>query len=140
MTPGELPPRFAKKLKVNQESGCWDWQAGVDGGGYGMYQERSRKSTRAHRYSFSFLVSPIPDSMVLDHLCRNRSCVNPDHLEVVTIKENVMRGEGACAENARKTHCVNGHSLSGENIYKNQGNRRVCKVCARDRASAQQKK
>lgn len=82
----------------------------------------------AHRFSYEVSVADIPDGMVIDHLCRNGLCVNPKHLEAVTNVVNVMRGEGAAARNARKTHCNKGHELTPENTY-NRRNRRACKTC-----------
>lgn len=74
---------------------------------------------------------PIPEGLVIDHLCRNRGCVNPDHLEAVTQRENILRGEGLAAANARKTHCPKGHPYSGENLYVvPSSGRRQCRICA----------
>jgi hypothetical protein len=73
--------------------------------------------TYAHRFAYSVLVGPIPDGLQIDHLCRNEMCVNPEHLEPVTQRINMLRGTGPQAVNAQKTHCPKGHPLSGNNVY-----------------------
>gem|GEM_PF-2516826 len=101
---------------VAKSEGCWEWTAGRARGGYGSTTLR-RSSTRrgrtygrmAHRVAYELLVGPIPPGLTLDHLCRNRGCVNPAHLEPVTLQENIMRSPNAVAAvNARKTHCPHG--------------------------------
>lgn len=87
----------------------------------------------AHRLSYVLKYGPIPDDLVIDHLCRNGLCINIDHLEAVTNKENILRGEGACAQNARKTHCKRGHELSPENCWNRSNGRRDCKFCDKER-------
>ena len=109
---------------------CWLWAGGVDyhpGGSYGRFQRR-----RAHKVAYELLVGPIDLGKVLDHLCRNRLCVNPAHLESTTNRENILRGHGTAAVNARKTHCYRGHPLVGSNLYINpsSGDRR-CETCRR---------
>ena len=87
----------------------------------------------AYRYFYELVKGKIPDNLQIDHLCRNTRCVNPDHLEPVTIKENVLRGMGITAINARKTHCKNGHALIGTNLiaYSLKRGQRICKICKR---------
>ena len=92
-----------------------------------------KKRTYAHRFSYETLVGPIPEGKILDHLCRVRMCVNPDHLDVVTHGENLRRGFGTTGLRARQTHCIRGHELSGRNV-KVYGGKRYCLTCgaARD--------
>lgn len=109
------------------ESLCWIWQLSLDKDGYGRTYRNGNKG-RAHRAYFEDRHGPIPMGYVLDHLCRQPACVNPDHLEVVTNVENILRGLGRGALNARKTHCDYGHPLFGSNLYIIDGHRR-CRVC-----------
>ena len=115
---------------VDEETGCWNWN-GVTTRGYGHIM-RDGVRYRAHRYMYEQHVGLIPDGMQLDHLCRNRSCVNPEHLEPVTCRENLMRGETFAAKNSAKTHCVKGHPLSGDNLYIEPKGTRACKECRRE--------
>lgn len=102
-----------------------------DGGlGYGrIYADGDYQL--AHRVAWETVNGPIADGLVVDHLCRNRGCVNVHHLELVTSVENVMRGEGITAQNARKTHCVNGHELLDDNVYRDKQGDRHCVICRR---------
>lgn len=117
-----------------REDGCWIWDGTVDRLGYGWISYESRLRL-VHRYAYEMLVEPIPDGMSIDHLCRNRDCVNPAHMEVVTHKENVHRGVGPTAINAAKTHCKRGHEFTEANTYiiPSTGSR-VCKVCRNEYA------
>lgn len=118
---------------VIQENGCWDWIGYRNKNGYGWATLRGKIYTSAHRVLWERLRGPIPKGMVLDHLCRNRACVNPDHCEVVTPQVNTMRGFGPCARHARKTHCPQGHEYSESNtirgINPNGNTRRRCRIC-----------
>lgn len=128
-------PRFASRIVV-APTACWIWCVNVTDQGYGYYHDKvTRKNRSAHRLIYESLRGPIPESMTLDHLCRVRRCVNPDHLEVVSNRENILRGVSVVAEDARKTHCKRDHPLSGENlkIYAHPttgGRYRVCLACA----------
>lgn len=103
----DLPDWIMTKIKPAPD-GCWLWTGAVREG-YGAFKDPVTKRTKvAHRGVYELLVGPITEK-TLDHLCRVRSCVNPDHLEPVSYQENILRGEGASAVNARKTHCVQGH-------------------------------
>jgi|SRR5882724_8773276 len=110
-------------------SGCWIWVGQQTEAGYGNFRYR-RKRNYAHRISYRIAKGPIPKDMEIDHLCRVTSCVNPDHLEAVTHRENMLRGNTPAARNAAKTHCPDGHPLSGENLYIRKG-KRGCLTCRR---------
>jgi len=94
---------------------CWIWTGPKNPGGYGTpyFQGKMR---RAHRVAYELILGTIPAGKQLDHLCRVRHCVNPAHLEPVTNKENALRGFSFSAKNAKKTHCINGHEFSGQNL------------------------
>lgn len=115
----EQEARFWAKVVVVES--CWEW-VGATSNGYGQ-MKADGKAKSAHRLSYEHHVGPIPDGLTLDHLCRNKRCVNPSHLEAVTHHENVLRGESGSAVNARKTHCPAGHPYAGES-----GKRR-CRAC-----------
>jgi hypothetical protein len=107
---------------------CWLWigNLGVTGYGYMSYQN---VTYRAHRLAYMSANGPIPEGLVLDHLCRTRNCVNPDHLEPVTQLVNVMRGESFGATMARRTHCVHGHEFNPKNTRVDRIGRRHCRPC-----------
>ena len=113
------------------EAGCWVWKGRMGSKGYGAVSHRS-VNFRAHRIAFELLKAEIPPNLVLDHLCRNRACCNPDHLECVTNRENLMRGEGAAAKGARQTHCAQGHSFEIYGARRANGYR-WCRECQRIR-------
>lgn len=114
--------------QVHDTGQCWIWLGAISGHGYGKF---SRDHLAVHRLSYEFHKGPIPTDHTLDHLCRVRSCVNPNHLEAVTRGENVLRGNGITAENARKTHCKRGHPFAGENLAVRADGERRCRECAR---------
>lgn len=118
---------------VIQENGCWDWVGATNGRGYGSFWANGRRE-RAHRAIYERHRGPIPEGLTLDHLCRNTRCVNPDHLEAVQHRVNVLRGEGIAAINAVKTHCPNGHPLTQGNLVTSKlaHRRRNCRQCQND--------
>lgn len=121
---------FAKVAST--PDGCWEWTAYRNDDGYGRFNIDNTQRF-AHRLAYQHLVGEVPEGTELDHLCGNRGCVNPEHLEPVTHRENVLRGNAPAAQQARQTHCKRGHELDGENLYvEPNGRRRVCRTCKRD--------
>jgi hypothetical protein len=123
---------LASKFTIGD--GCWEWTASINEGGYGQIgMGRPQKMRKAHRVLYELLVGPIPAGLELDHLCRNRRCVRPSHLEPVTHQENMLRGNGAASANAAKTHCAKGHPFSRVSP---SSRRRLCDICERARKKA----
>jgi len=135
-----VPPqeRFLRFVSPEPNSGCWLWVGCCDAQGYGrfiIWKDGKAKGYLAHRYWYQFINGPVIPDLSLDHLCRVRSCVNPAHLEAVTQKENVRRGDTGLHQRI-KTHCPHGHEYSGTNTYFRLGGRgRGCKTC-RSQANA----
>lgn len=102
--------------RVDADGDCWLWTGGLDSYGYGKVHIK-RTTRGAHRVAWELLVGPIPEGLQLDHLCKVRRCVNPDHLEPVSGAENNRRSASVSALNARKTHCENGHEFTPANTY-----------------------
>lgn len=122
--------------KVSKTETCWIWTASHNGQGYGRISMGGRKGKLyyAHRLSYQIANGPIPDGLVLDHLCRTPSCVNPDHLEAVTQKINSQRGDAGNhmkIYNGQKTHCPSGHPYDEENTHLSPSGRRTCRSCSR---------
>ena len=114
--------------KALKSDGCWEWTAGKNFNGYGEFSYKDRK-VKAHRFSYELARGVIRHT--IDHLCRNRGCVNPSHMEDVPIQTNTMRGTGLNAQAMRSGFCLRGHSLSGDNIKISSRGVRVCKLCRR---------
>ena len=134
--PRNTPPSWQEilwaKVWRDLRTGCWLWTGTRNAYGYGVTQYGG-KTTQAHRLAYELRVGPIPHGMQIDHTCRTRHCVNPDHLEVVTRKENILRGESPAAQQARRTHCPRNHELAGDNLRVHDGHRE-CLTCARESA------
>lgn len=134
---------FERYSKYVPFSGCWVWTGALTTG-YGTAYIPAKGHVLLHRFAYEVLRGPIPSGLCLDHLCRVRNCWNPDHLEPVTNKENLLRGVGCSAINAAKTHCLRGHEYTTDNTAIQQhkrGPRRICKTCRstryrRERATA----
>ena len=128
-----LRARFAEKVALPNDDGCMLWLGALDmPGGYGRFRVGT-KTDMAHRVSYVLHVGPIPEGLPLDHLCRVRRCVAPDHLEAVSMQVNTLRGATITAANAAKTHCPAGHSYSPENTRITRDGRRRCRTCDRAR-------
>jgi hypothetical protein len=126
--------RLEDKMLVGD--GCWEWMACKDKDGYGIVAENGYHMRRAARVVYELWRSPIPEGLQIDHLCRNRGCVNPWHLEPVTQRENMLRGDTFAARHAAKTHCPRGHEYTLENTYRSKRGQRECRHCGRLKAKA----
>lgn len=118
-------------LTAPNEHGCWVWQGSqFRPNGYGRYAGQY-----AHRLAYSLFKGAIPQGLQIDHLCRNKLCVNPAHLEAVTGRVNTLRGQTLPAQNLAKTHCVRGHAFTAENTRVWKGER-ICRACQRENTRA----
>jgi len=120
--------RLMMRTIKNSESGCWVWTGSLRCQGYGRISH-NKQVWLVHRLAYTIFKGSIPDGLQIDHLCRNRACWNPEHLEVVTVRQNVLRGAGLPAENARKTHCPQGHEYTDRNTYIGPSGKRACRKC-----------
>lgn len=132
-----LPPAVSDRFwsHVDKSGACWVW-TGYKSRGYGRFYMGGRRHL-AHRVAYKALVGQIPEGLTIDHLCRNKPCVNPAHMEVVTRGENALRGGGgavASANRRAKTHCINGHEYTKENTRTIRNGSRQCKTCGRDQS------
>jgi hypothetical protein len=123
-----LRERFMARVDQRGPGDCWNWRGGIGLNGYGSMSLSETAKAYAHRVSYELFKGPIPETLTIDHLCRNRRCVNPAHLEAVTNAENARRA-------VVKTHtCPKGHPKDG--LVAGKRPRAYCKTCNRDRANA----
>jgi hypothetical protein len=137
-----LADRFWPKVS-RLDGGCWRWTGMIDKAGYGRIRDGDTgQSLYAHRVSYEMHRGHVPAGLELDHLCRNRWCVNPDHMEAVTHRANYMRGVSKGALAVRTGQCHRGHEWTPENTYIRVGkpNERVCRACARERDAKRRKR
>lgn len=135
LTPVTRFERFWALADRRDPNGCWRWMGSLTDRKYGLFRINGKRH-RAHRIAFELACgAAIPDGLVIDHLCRNPSCVNPAHLEVVTQQINTLRGDTIIAKQVARTHCVHGHEFTADNLIPRPGNprRRDCRACARAR-------
>ena len=122
--------RIFSKISIDPITGCWIWHGSVDGSGYGLVWFRHH-TERIHRVIFAWRIKPISRGIYarsadrIDHLCRRRNCCNPEHLESVTQRTNVLRGNSPIAFQIKRTHCIHGHILEKNR----KGTRRDCRTC-----------
>lgn len=125
--------KWSRKVPVHPKDECWPWDGAINSCGYGSFRVKDGKawtSCGAHRVGYEYFRGKVPEGLELDHLCRRRDCVNPWHLEAVEKRVNILRGDGAGAKAARKTHCKYGHPLSGDNLVVAKNRKeRICFEC-----------
>jgi hypothetical protein len=129
----EIKARLLEKIEIDHNRGCWIWTASVGSPGYGQLSICGKPET-AHRLSYRIFRGDIPPGLFIDHLCRNRRCINPYHLEAVTHQVNMARGQGGPAHARRmmeRTHCKKGHLLDVENIRGAEQGKKQCLTCYR---------
>lgn len=125
--------KFTNSYSICINTGCWLWLKSLSGSGYGRFCINGIRLL-AHRISYKHFKGEIPEGLIIDHLCKIPNCVNPDHLDAVTQKINVLRGDSFALTNKLKTHCSNGHEFTDENtriwVKSNGAEKRKCRMCA----------
>jgi len=130
MSPATLTDRFWAKVRKDKATDCWEWAGALNSGGYGQWAVQGR-SRSVHRVAYEALVGPIPEGLTIDHLCQNKVCCNPAHLEPVTAAENRRRAARLI------THCPAGHEYTPENTLRNGAGHRYCRACSLPRRRVQ---
>lgn len=129
-----LPTRVVKRLAIDAETGCWLWLGARSRDGYGRIQDNG-KPREMHRWMLEHFRGPIGPGLSVDHLCRVRACCNPAHLEAVTHRTNILRGNTTPGRNAAKTECIRGHPFDETNTRIRSNGWRVCRACQRASAN-----
>jgi hypothetical protein len=124
--------RFWSKVTGDAFTSCWTWTGAQNSNGYGNFTPASRVYVMAHRFAYEALITEIPSGLQIDHLCLNRLCVNPWHMEPVTPRVNVLRSNNRAGLNARRTECINGHPFDAANTGHARRGGRVCRACSRE--------
>jgi len=129
--------RFWNKVAITPS--CWLWTGATAGDGYGAFRIGD-KLMIAHRVVYEMLIGKIPEGLQIDHLCRIKKCVNPNHLEAITQQENLLRGDTLAAKKSKQTHCIHGHEFTKENTYRRPTTlTRSCKTCKREHYKAKKR-
>ena len=124
-----IKARFWSKVAVLNKNQCWLWKSALAPNGYGKFSINNYPCS-AHRISFEICKGIIPEELVIDHICRNRSCVNPSHLRAVTYRiNNIENSDSVAAKNINKTHCAQGHEYSKDNTKIRKSKARECRIC-----------
>lgn len=136
----QIPSRLWERIEVNEDTGCWLWIGSCYRNGYSQIWNGSRPSL-GHRFVYECVVGKIPAASEIDHLCRVRNCLRPEHLQAVSHRENVLRSFAPTAVNAAKTHCPKGHPYTPENTYRRPADgKRRCRECGRRQCRAYRNK
>lgn len=130
-----LVERLLEKLIPDPVTGCLNWAGAKNLKGYGRIKETRGPTRLPHRVAYEIARGTIPEGLVIDHLCRNPACCNPDHLEAVTLRENTRRGNSGLKD-AIKTHCPQGHPYDEVNTRRTLSGNRYCAICKRDQTNA----
>jgi hypothetical protein len=128
-----LKEKLLARVRISKITGCWNWQAKIEETGYGRMYVGKNVYDFAHRVSFIVFKRLIPPGRkkVIDHKCKNKRCVNPKHIRLVSQRTNILQSNSPAAKNARKKHCKHGHRFNKENTYIRPDGARTCKECSR---------